>query len=71
MLDINFETVSNMVTNNREEGCIKVFDTNKICRSNGVLITRTETKYYKIVFDKRIIKDNIFTYPYGMQCIVF
>ena len=67
MLDINFETVSNMVTNNREDGCIKVVDTNKICRSNGVLITRTETKDYKIVFDKRIIKDNIFTYPYGMQ----
>ena len=66
MLDINFETVSNMVTNDREQGCIKVVDDNKICRSNGVLITRTETKDYRIVFDKRIIKDNVCTYPYGM-----
>ena len=67
MLDINFDTVSNMVKNNREQGCIHVVDNNKICRSNGVLITRTETKDYRTVFDKRIIKDNVCTYPYGMQ----
>ena len=67
LLNINYDTVSNMVKNNRENGCIQVIDSNKICRSNGLLITRTETKDYKIVFDKRVIKDNICTLPYGMQ----
>ena len=67
LLDINFDTVSNIVTNNRENGCIQVVDNNKICRSNGDLITRTETKDYTIVFNKRVIENNICTYPYGMQ----
>ena len=67
LLDINFDTVSNIVTNNRENGCIQVVDNNKICRSNGDLITRTETKDYTIVFNKRVIENNICIYPYGMQ----
>ena len=67
MLDINFGTVAHMVKENREKGCIQVVDNNKICRTNGVLVTRTEAKDYRIVFDKRVIKDNYITYPYGMM----
>lgn len=67
-LDINFDTVQNMVTNRADVKPITVIDTNKITRNvdKCCIITKTETKDYRIVFDKRIIKDYFQTVPYGM-----
>ncbi|WAR14681.1 ZN358-like protein [Mya arenaria] len=65
-LDINFQTVKDMVTGNRDQ-CVTVVDNNKIVRNQatGHVITKRETKDYKIVFDKRVIGSEYNTYPYG------
>ncbi|XP_052815380.1 uncharacterized protein LOC128242318 [Mya arenaria] len=66
-LDINFETVQKMVTCGDKVNPITVVDTNKIVRSpeNCCIITKTEYKDYKIVFDKRVIGNAYTTSPYG------
>jgi len=66
VLDINFETVKEMVTGKKES--VTVLDEYKICRNTSkyCIITKAETKEYKIVFDKRVITDNYVTLPYGM-----
>jgi hypothetical protein len=37
-------------------------------RSSKNIVTKTETKVYTIVFDKRVICENHTTKPYGMLC---
>jgi len=66
-LDINFDTIFNMVMHNRD-GHITVVDQNKIARDpkTSKIITKTEAKDYKIVFDKRVIQNELFSVPYGM-----
>lgn len=56
-----------MVTGKGDK-CMTVVDEHKIVRnpSTGHLITKRECKDYKIVFDKRVIKEDYQTVPYGM-----
>ncbi len=62
-MDINFDTIMNMVTNERDK-TITVTDSNKISRDRSRIITRTERKNYKIIYDKRALKGRD-TVPYG------
>ena len=64
-LDINFNTLHRMVTN---MGQVRVVDEHKITRNptTGHIITKTERKDYKIVFDKRVITHDFNTIPYGI-----
>lgn len=67
-IDINYQTVKEMVTGDRSDSISVIIDENKIVRnpSTGHLLTKRESKDYKIVFDKRVICDNDYlTYPYG------
>ncbi|WAR07908.1 hypothetical protein MAR_017866 [Mya arenaria] len=66
-IDINFQTVKDMVTGKSDVEHITVVDEHKIVRnpSTGHVITKRENKDYKIVFDKRIIGEEYNTYPYG------
>jgi hypothetical protein len=56
-----------MVTGMEQDTCLKVIDKNKIVRNQntGNIITTTETKVYKIVFDKRVLSENYNSFPYG------
>jgi hypothetical protein len=67
-LDINFDTLRRMVTSKDEVKPVQVVDEHKITRNPETckVITKTETKDYQIVFDKRVIKGNFQTLPYGM-----
>ncbi|WAR19628.1 hypothetical protein MAR_001466 [Mya arenaria] len=64
--DINFQTIKDIVTGKGSE-CVTVVDEHKIARNpcTGHVITKRESKDYKIVFDKPIIGDKYNTYPYG------
>ena len=66
-LQINFNTVKNMVVDNSSK--VTVTDKHKIVRDrNSVnILTTRQDKDYRIVFDKRIIKDNFTTVPYGFK----
>jgi hypothetical protein len=65
-IDINFNTVKDMVTNNHSK-VVSVVDDHKIVRNptTGDVITKRECKDYRIVFDKRVISEAYNTYPYG------
>ena len=56
-----------MVMHNRD-GHLTVVDQNRIARDSQTIkiITKTEAKHYKIVFDKRVIQNDLFSVPYGM-----
>ena len=61
---IHFESVNKMV---RGVGpnVITVTDESKIVRSEKKLLSTVQSKDYRIVFDKRVIRDDFTTVPYG------
>ncbi|CAG2244982.1 unnamed protein product [Mytilus edulis] len=65
-LELNFEIVKEMVKGRMKS--ITVTDEYKIRRNvkSSDIITCVEEKDYRIVFDKRVLKDNYTTVPYGM-----
>lgn len=67
-LDINFDNVQKMDKSGTGVKALTPVDENKIVRNSETfkILTKKETKDYKIVFDKRIIMDDFETRPYGM-----
>lgn len=65
-LDINFDSVLDLVTTGGDRK-ITLIDDHKMSRGqkNNRIVTKTESKDYKIVFDKRIITTDLNTIPYG------
>jgi hypothetical protein len=65
-LQINFDTVKDMVSGARTER-VTVVDDFKIARDtkNCRVITTRQNKDYQIVFDKRVIVEDYNTVPYG------
>lgn len=66
VLDINFNSIVDMVTSGGDK-TITVKDEHKLVRDqqNSRIVTKSESKDYKIVFDKRVITANYDTIPYG------
>jgi hypothetical protein len=64
---INYSTVEQMVKSGDSNDVVTVIDTSKICRNKTTttLLTRTVTKDYRIVFDKRVRTDDFASLPYG------
>ena len=63
-LTINFDTIKDIVINNRDD--VKtVRDDFKITRDHKRLSTVHQDKDYRIVFDKRVLMQDYSTRPYG------
>ena len=61
---VNFESLKSMVCDNQEQNVIT--NPRRIARTNkGQLITRTEEKIHRVVFDKRVRLNDHNTLPYG------
>ena len=68
LIYINIDSIESLLTGKNKGGSLKVIDECQI-RGNpniGHIITTTESKDYKIVFDKRVIRNGLNTYPFGM-----
>ena len=66
LLSINFHTLTDMVRS-ESKGVVTVKDSFKIIRdrTNTKLLTTSQTKDYRLVFDKRVVRDQFISYPYG------
>lgn len=64
--DINFNLVNDMVAGKGRD-CVTVLDEHKIVRNPTIshVITKRDSKKYKIVFDKYVIGREYNTHPYG------
>jgi predicted secreted protein len=65
-LDINNDTVKDIVTGEKKESV--AISSNIICRDKNStnIVAKAQRKEYKIVCDKRVIRENYTTAPYGM-----
>ena len=65
-LNVNFDVLKTFVTK-RQNASVSVLNAHKIARdrNSSKIITRPERKDYQLVFDKRVIRDNHISYPYG------
>ena len=71
---LNFESLKSLVTTPgeilkpvKEKTAYEITDLYKIVRKNGHLYTKSQSKQYKLVYDKRMITDTLKTYPYGWK----
>ena len=61
---LNYQVLEDLITTGEETGPL-IQNPHKICRQNGRLFSRSESKQYKIVYDKRVLCDNFDTRPFG------
>lgn len=66
---INFEAMKSLVENMDTEKTIEVENPSKIARDGKrrKVINKVEKKLYRVVYDKRILKDDFSTLPYGYK----
>jgi hypothetical protein len=65
-LDINFDTVKDMVTGERKDSVVVLNNVISRDKNSTNIVTKTEQKVHKIVFDKRVICENNTAKLYGM-----
>ena len=57
--------MSKLIVKKDFETTIAIVNPNAIKRVNGKLMSKVDEKRYKLVYDKRILKDNMTTVPFG------
>ena len=66
LIDVNFNTVKHLVTQEPKK-IVTVHDSHKITRKrdNTKLLSVSQYKDYRLVFDKRVVRENYMSFPYG------
>lgn len=64
---LNFESIQSLVCSLEKEEVISLCNPHKITREGKRrnVVNRSETKLYRIIYDKRVIKSDLTTLPYG------
>ena len=73
-LTLNFDALKALVTTpgevhkpTKEKTVYEIIEPNKIIRKDDHIFTLPQTKQYKLVYDKRILTDDLKTYPFGWK----
>ena len=73
-LTLNFDTLKALVTTPgeaqkplKEKKTYEIRNPHKITRAKGKVVSRAETKLYRLVYDKRMLTPSLKTYPFGWQ----
>jgi hypothetical protein len=74
-LQLNFDSLKDLITTDPKEAVqededkqtIVVTEPFKIVRENGHIFNRSQDKQYKLVYSKRIVCTDYFTYPFGWK----
>lgn len=66
-LELNFDSMKNLILNMDKGGKIPIVNEKKICRDvkRRRVFNRLEVKNYGVVYNKRVIQENYDTLPYG------
>ena len=71
---LNFETLKDLVTTpgeaqkkHKEKKAYEIMEPHKITRKDGKIVSVTQSKLYKLVYDKRILTHTLKTYPFGWK----
>ena len=66
LMSVNFDVLKKLVTK-CPDGRVSLVDAHKITRDRDTSQLRTvvQSKDYRLVFDKRVLRDNYVSYPYG------
>jgi hypothetical protein len=66
-MKINFESMKDLITTSSyvNEDNYQVHEPNKIIRKEGNIYTLPQSKLYKLVYDKRMVMENLTTLPFG------
>lgn len=66
---INFESIKSLVCSMDHDAMISIENPSKIVREakRRKVVNKPEKKLYRIVYDKRILKDDFSTIPYGYK----
>ncbi|CAL1292279.1 unnamed protein product, partial [Larinioides sclopetarius] len=64
---LNFETIKDLICNMDKMECVTVTDPQKITRDGKRrrVYNREEKKLYRVIYNKRVIRPDLSTVPYG------
>jgi hypothetical protein len=65
-LALNIQTMKHLVTTNESSQPV-ITNPFKIVRKDGQLFTKSESKAYQIVYNKRVLGNHFMTYPFGYK----
>ena len=64
-IKLNMHVMSQLIVNKDFTTTVPIHNPNAIKRVNGILMSKSEEKRYKLVYDKRVVKNNLTTVPFG------
>ena len=62
---LNMSVMSDLIVQKDFNSTVAICNPNAIKRFNGKLMSKVDVKKYKLVYDKRVLKEDMTTVPFG------